>query len=81
MKQYITPKIKSIELNAEQAILQICQLGGIYIYIQPYVSSRCAIIGSTGVAGSRYTCPVSVKGRSTTGPYETINQTSQQPGS
>ena len=29
--QYISPKIKAVELNAEQAIFQVCKVSGAYI--------------------------------------------------
>ncbi|MDD4203214.1 MAG: hypothetical protein PHQ52_07085 [Candidatus Omnitrophica bacterium] len=28
MKKYITPNIKAVKLSAEQAILEVCQIGG-----------------------------------------------------
>ena len=30
MKKYIQPKIKAVSLNPDQAILQVCMLGGAY---------------------------------------------------
>ena len=31
MKQYTPPKIKAVELDPGQAILQVCRAGGIYL--------------------------------------------------
>lgn len=31
MKKYISPKTKSVELNSEQAIILVCQVGGAYM--------------------------------------------------
>ena len=31
MKKYIEPKIKAVTLDADQAILQVCAVGGIYM--------------------------------------------------
>ena len=58
MKKYIAPKIKSIKLDPEQAILQICQLGGFYFYN----TSSCKAIGFKG--STPKTCSTSIKARS-----------------
>ncbi|MDD4202175.1 MAG: hypothetical protein PHQ52_01780 [Candidatus Omnitrophica bacterium] len=31
MKKYIQPKIKVIELDSKQAILQVCKINGVYL--------------------------------------------------
>ena len=31
MKKYIEPKIKAIKLDPEQALLEICAVGGLYL--------------------------------------------------
>ena len=31
MKNYTQPKIKEIQLDAKQAILQVCKIGGVYL--------------------------------------------------
>ena len=37
MKKYIQPKIKSVSLDPDQAILQVCQVGGGYFSDTPGV--------------------------------------------
>ena len=32
MRKYIEPKIKAVMLDNKQAILQVCAIGGIYLY-------------------------------------------------
>ena len=53
MKKYTKPKIQSVRLNPEQAILQVCKVGGVYIW----TATRC---GSTGPIV--LSCTISIKG-------------------
>ncbi|MDD4202498.1 MAG: hypothetical protein PHQ52_03435 [Candidatus Omnitrophica bacterium] len=60
MKKYIQPKIKSIELDPKQALLQICRIGGIYLFaLENYgaVARDC-----NSVAGSDTPCGITPKG-------------------
>lgn len=60
-KNYIKPRIKSIKLDSEQAILQVCKIGGAYFggpYYDP-TANMCRIINSPG---GMYTCVVSIRG-------------------
>ena len=57
-KKYIEPKIKAVELNAEQAIIQVCAIGG------NYFASVSACLGNVGTGPVR-TCALEVKGRTT----------------
>ena len=41
MKQYIEPKIKAVELDAEQSILQFCRAGGIYLFNKTTANIWC----------------------------------------
>ncbi|MDD4202639.1 MAG: hypothetical protein PHQ52_04155 [Candidatus Omnitrophica bacterium] len=45
MKKYIRPKIKAIRLNAKQAILAVCSIGGAYMYM---AGTMCKYIGLQG---------------------------------
>ncbi|MDD4202765.1 MAG: hypothetical protein PHQ52_04805 [Candidatus Omnitrophica bacterium] len=48
-KEYKKPKIKSVQLNPEQSLLQICKVGGIYlktlITSQLYCATRSTGLG------------------------------------
>ena len=60
MKKYIEPKIKAVELDADQAILQVCMVGGAYLgeAMSPG-TSRCTPMGSSGK------CDLEVRGART----------------
>ncbi|MDD4202508.1 MAG: hypothetical protein PHQ52_03485 [Candidatus Omnitrophica bacterium] len=53
-KKYTQPKIRSVNLDPEQAVLQVCQIGGVYFVTT--VSLKC-FAGGFGPY-----CHVSVKG-------------------
>lgn len=55
MKKYTSPKIVSISLNSEQAILQVCQVAGAY-----FDNLKCTLLSSR-YAGYG-TCYISVRG-------------------
>lgn len=52
MKKYIEPKITVVTLDPEQALLQVCIIGGAY-----FLGASCWVSGGT-VAN----CPIAVKG-------------------
>ena len=54
MKKYIKPKIKAIQLDPEQAVLQVCQVGGAYFRITG--STKC-FNGGPGAY-----CDITIKG-------------------
>ena len=58
MKKYTQPKIRSIVLNAEQAILQVCQVGGAYF---SGAQEQCL---AKGTNPPHYKCYVPVRGLS-----------------
>ncbi|MDD4201992.1 MAG: hypothetical protein PHQ52_00815 [Candidatus Omnitrophica bacterium] len=45
MKKYIEPKIRAIKLDSEQAIIQVCQVGGNYLWTN---GTRTSCIGDGG---------------------------------
>ena len=47
MKKYIEPKIKAVTLNANQAVLEVCAVGG--IYLNSNTPPWCG--GTTGATG------------------------------
>ncbi|MDD4203407.1 MAG: hypothetical protein PHQ52_08075 [Candidatus Omnitrophica bacterium] len=57
MKKYVQPKIKAMELSPEQAILNVCQVGGGYMSGPPTNTS-----GYCMSAGSVAACRVVVRG-------------------
>ncbi|MDD4203397.1 MAG: hypothetical protein PHQ52_08025 [Candidatus Omnitrophica bacterium] len=64
MKKYIKPKIKTIELDADQAILQVCAVGGIYLNTQRHATATYC--GSRrGVFGGLPDCTATPKGGAT----------------
>ena len=60
MKQYMQPKIKLIELDPRQAILQVCQIGGVFVADFGISSFYC--IGFDGTLGSTTNCTLTFKG-------------------
>ncbi|MDD4203463.1 MAG: hypothetical protein PHQ52_08355 [Candidatus Omnitrophica bacterium] len=59
MKKYIQPKIKLIELDSAQAIIQVCSVGGNYMRAG---GIQCGgEIGETSVYS--FQCTISVRGR------------------
>ncbi|MDD4202497.1 MAG: hypothetical protein PHQ52_03430 [Candidatus Omnitrophica bacterium] len=58
MKKYIQPKIKCVELDPKQALLQVCAIGGVYFEI----GSQCGLV----IWPTTYTatCNTGVKGNS-----------------
>ncbi|MDD4203215.1 MAG: hypothetical protein PHQ52_07090 [Candidatus Omnitrophica bacterium] len=59
MKKYIQPKITVVNLDSEQAILQVCKIGGAYGSINTQTICRPLIgVGAIPIGA----CPVSVKG-------------------
>ncbi|MDD4202535.1 MAG: hypothetical protein PHQ52_03620 [Candidatus Omnitrophica bacterium] len=40
-KKYTTPKITSVELNPEQASLQVCAVGGLYLWTMAGANTHC----------------------------------------
>ena len=58
MKKYIAPKIKQIPLSPEQAILQVCQVGGAYFGWTSTPDTVCGI-PTTSFADI---CPRAVRG-------------------
>ena len=73
-KQYITPKIKAVELDPKQAILQTCRVAATAIYFT-VATNRCNY--GAGPGPSTATCNTPIKGKSsitgvrTTFVYET----------
>jgi hypothetical protein len=59
MKKYIKPKISSIELDPEQAILNVCAVGGIFM-LQKVSPSIYWCITRTGTYSSN--CLTSIRG-------------------
>lgn len=57
MTKYIAPKIKSIELDPEQAVLEVCQIDGNYFTSNHLGSPACAM----GTGAAPYDCNTSVK--------------------
>ena len=49
MKKYTSPKIKAIQLDPEQAVLEVCAVAGVYLDIQ--VPPSCG--HSSGIIGPR----------------------------
>lgn len=58
-KKYKQPKIKRIQLDAEQAILQVCAVGGVYMLLRAGVSTFWCI---TATGASWDNCQISAKG-------------------
>ncbi|MDD4202501.1 MAG: hypothetical protein PHQ52_03450 [Candidatus Omnitrophica bacterium] len=57
-KKYKKPKISAVELDAKQAILQVCKVEGLYMKFVEFAG-----IGSVCVqTGTGFACDVSVKG-------------------
>ncbi|MDD4202510.1 MAG: hypothetical protein PHQ52_03495 [Candidatus Omnitrophica bacterium] len=68
MKKYIQPKIKSVELDPDQAILQVCVVAGVYLSLNP---SSC--VGSQGTSGpAPMICTAGNRAR---GPYTGVTTT------
>ncbi|MDD4202499.1 MAG: hypothetical protein PHQ52_03440 [Candidatus Omnitrophica bacterium] len=59
-KQYKYPRIKAVILDPEQAILEVCQIGGVYFF-KPAGTSLCGI----GVGKFGPYCDISVRGITT----------------
>ena len=57
MKQYTPPKIKSVVLDPEQAILEVCRVGGAYMY---YGNPNYACVEYKSFGESA--CPYKVRG-------------------
>ncbi|MDD4202865.1 MAG: hypothetical protein PHQ52_05305 [Candidatus Omnitrophica bacterium] len=60
MKKYNKPCIKSIPLDPDQAVLEVCKVGGAYFSN----TVQCKYHG-TGLLGPFFACPVPVKGVAT----------------
>ncbi|MDD4202496.1 MAG: hypothetical protein PHQ52_03425 [Candidatus Omnitrophica bacterium] len=66
MGKYIHPKIKRIELDTEQAVLEVCKLGGKYFFKftdVPLCASGTQSAGSycnTSVKGARQNTPITM---------------------
>ena len=61
MKKYIEPKIKAVELDADQAILQVCSVGGKYFesIILPPSTGICVY----GTGGAFMSCSNLYRGK------------------
>ncbi|MDD4202537.1 MAG: hypothetical protein PHQ52_03630 [Candidatus Omnitrophica bacterium] len=64
MKKYIQPKIRAIELNEKQTVLQVCKTSGRYFI----GTTQCAFMTHAAPATA---CPNSVKGVANMG-YNTV---------
>ncbi|MDD4202495.1 MAG: hypothetical protein PHQ52_03420 [Candidatus Omnitrophica bacterium] len=62
MKKYTRPKIKCVELDAEQAVLQVCNNVPRAAFFT--VGGLCYAMTGTSTATGIMMCSVSVKGRS-----------------
>ncbi|MDD4202118.1 MAG: hypothetical protein PHQ52_01475 [Candidatus Omnitrophica bacterium] len=60
MKKYIQPKIKAIKLDSDQAILQVCKVGGDYFGVGTNGTNKCQKADDPTLGSS--TCLVAVKG-------------------
>ena len=58
MKKYTSPKIKSVALDPEQAILEVCRVGGAYMYTNT-PNNYCMPYTGGGIFGN---CPIAVRG-------------------
>ncbi|MDD4202023.1 MAG: hypothetical protein PHQ52_00970 [Candidatus Omnitrophica bacterium] len=52
-KKYVSPKLKAVELDCKQAMLQVCKAGGGYFWTSP--------IGWCIQTGTSMSCPVGGK--------------------
>lgn len=54
MKKYIEPKIKAVELDPKQAVMQVCVVGGIYLNanVPPWCGSVIETIGGINCVDS-----------------------------
>jgi hypothetical protein len=57
MKKYSSPKIKAVKLDANQAMLAVCSIGGAYMYIA--AGTQCKYIGLQGFPA----CPLTALAR------------------
>ena len=75
MKKYIEPKIKAVELDPDQAILQVCMVGG--VYLSDNVTDVCMATGGLYSA----TCNMTPKGATTSITLPTLTDTAGAAGS
>ncbi|MDD4202278.1 MAG: hypothetical protein PHQ52_02300 [Candidatus Omnitrophica bacterium] len=61
MRKYVQPKIKAIELYASSAILQVCEIGGVYMTGPSTPYPFCRALGTSNLG----TCNGPIKGQST----------------
>ena len=54
--KYEKPLITAVVLDPEQAVLQVCAIGGVYLV---YLENRCMVTGTIVTMS----CPKSVRGR------------------
>ena len=63
MKKYVEPKIKAIMLDPDQAVLEVCKVGGVYFTA---TASQCTQPGTFRTAGVCVDAVRDVKGISIT---------------
>jgi hypothetical protein len=77
MKKYIQPKIKSIELDSKQTILQACKISAVGIYFYAGTFCRYALTG--GPTPGTIFCDTGVKDDNTQFGAGFLSTTENQP--